>query len=69
MSGDIVNDLRQENATLRRALNHHPAVETLRFLAPFITAAIDAGVWEGNTDAVERELRCGLSLAERMGTP
>ena len=44
---------------------NHPAAQTLRYVAPFIRAAIDAGVWQGNTDGVEHELTAALAWLDR----
>lgn len=62
---DEIDRLRQENAALRRQVANHPALTTLRFLAPFIRAAIDKGTW-ANTDLVTHELAAGLALGDRM---
>lgn len=46
----------------------HPAAQTLRYLAPFIRAAIDAGVWDGGTDGVEHELAAALAWTDRQAS-
>lgn len=63
----VEDQLRQENASLRRALVNHPATETLRFVAPFIRDAIAADTWKAGmgTKAVEREIASALSWLDR----
>ena len=53
-----IDDLRAEVARLEAITRRHPAVEALRFVAPFIRDAISAGTWKAGpgTKAVEHEL-------------
>lgn len=66
--GKHVEELRQEIASLRRALVDHPAAQTLRFVAPFIRDAIAAGVWNAGTgtESVEREVTSALAWLDKF---
>lgn len=68
MTRDRLNELSQENAALRRAVVDHPAVQTLRFIAPFVRDAIEAGTWKAGmgTESIEHELAAALSWADRL---
>lgn len=63
-----VDALHQEIATLRRVVANHPAVQTLRFVAPFIRDAIEAGTWKAGpgTESVQHEINAALAWAERF---
>jgi hypothetical protein len=66
-------DLRRENARLRRLVIESPASDALRFVAPFITAAIDAGLWggteHGGAAAVDHQMRSALAFIDRLAPP
>lgn len=63
-----IDDVEQDNASLRRGLVDHPAAVTLRFCAPLIRDAITAGVWQPGPgpESVERELAATLAWLDRM---
>ncbi len=65
---DRADKCAQEREMLRAALLFHPAVETLRFLAPFIRDAVMADTWKAGpgTQAVERELESALLWLKRL---
>jgi hypothetical protein len=71
---DVATQLDQahaEIAGLRRALADHPSAQTLRWLAPFIRAAMDADVWQGTEgpEAVRHELGTALAWLDRQEHP
>lgn len=61
------DSLRTELAAALNAKAAHPAVETLRFLAPFIRDAVEADVWKKGmgTESIKQEMEARLGQVER----